>query len=414
MKVALVSFEYPPDTAGGGIGTYVAQAARVLAEHGHYVEVFAASGSRRGHFDCAGFRLNLVQELDRKRFGVAIQPIFLIRHAEVGFHVVESPEYFADGREILKMNPQIAHVVKLHTPKQLLNQLNTCAPSIRGWLCHQKTWLGAMCRAKRPIRYRRFRPHMPRFTPFEQVEREYTLNCNLVVSPSQALLDWAVREWALDSSRTMVVPNPYIPSTHMLNLPIGSGNSVVGYFGKLEQRKGVDDLIEAIPRVLKDEPKTRFRFVGKASIHPGSTERFDVYLLRRLKRFRHAIEIVGPRSLDEMPEQYGKVDVCVFPSIWENFPNVCLEAMSAGRAIVASKAGGMAEMLEDGKHGLLIPPREPKAIADALVRLLRFPELRKEIGTSARKRVQEAYSNKNIGPQLERSYRIAMEFSKRK
>jgi glycosyltransferase involved in cell wall biosynthesis len=109
-----------------------------------------------------------------------------------------------------------------------------------------------------------------------------------------------------------------------------------------------------------------------------------------------------------MPEQYAAVRVCVLPSVWENFPNVCLEAMSAGRAIVASSAGGMAEMLEGGAHGVLIPPRDPKAIAESVIRLLRSPDLCQALGTSARKRVISAYSLERIGPELERSYQAAI------
>jgi glycosyltransferase involved in cell wall biosynthesis len=114
-----------------------------------------------------------------------------------------------------------------------------------------------------------------------------------------------------------------------------------------------------------------------------------------------------------MPEQYAAVDICVFPSVWENFPNVCLEAMSAGRAIVASSAGGMAEMLEGGVHGILIPPCNPKVIAEGVIRLLRSRELRQALGASARQRVLSAYSLEKIGPQLEQSYEVAIALNKK-
>ena len=67
-----------------------------------------------------------------------------------------------------------------------------------------------------------------------------------------------------------------------------------------------------------------------------------------------------------MHKEYAKVAVCVFPSIWENFPNVCLEAMSAGRGIAASWNGGMAEMLDAGHCGLPFPPNSPQRLAQAV------------------------------------------------
>ena len=92
-----------------------------------------------------------------------------------------------------------------------------------------------------------------------------------------------------------------------------------------------------------------------------------------------------------MPAEYSRVDICVFPSYWDNFPNVCLEAMAGARAVVGSSAGGMAEMLADGA-GLLVEPRSPDQLADAVIRFLRSPELRRSCGEKARKVVLERYS----------------------
>ena len=210
----------------------------------------------------------------------------------------------------------------------------------------------------------------------------------------------------------MVVPNPYVPSRQLLDLKARQDNRlVVGFVGRLEHRKGVTDLVDAIPRILNAEPDTHFRFIGRVLSHPGTLEPFDAFVGRKLRRSQDKVRIVGASSLDEMPREYSLLDICVFPSIWENFPNVCLEAMAAGRAIVASQAGGMAEMLEGGAHGILIPPREPKAIAEGVVRLLRSPDLRHSMGARARQRVLTAYNGETVGPQLERSLETAIALS---
>ena len=412
MKIAFVSYEYPPDTAFGGIATYVRQAAMLLAGRGHTVEVFAASARRSGHFQDGSIGLNLVGEMDRMKFAEAITPIFSKRHETCRFDVMESPDYHADGRLIRKSHPRLAQVVKLHTPIELLEFSGLARPDWRGWLRHYKVQARMVCgafrRLQRPVRVRTFCPHRLQLLDLHQLERNHARGCDLLVSPSQALADWTVRQWSIPATRIMVVPNPYVPSTRILAIPVGGAGNIVGYFGRLEHRKGVADLIEAIPLILQVKPDTRFRFVGGIESHPGTLEKYDVYLKRRLKRFQKSIEITGALPLDQMAEQYAAVDVCVFPSVWENFPNVCLEAMAAGRAIVASSAGGMAEMLEGGLHGTLIPPRNPKAIADGVLCLLESPEKRLAMGTSARQRLLDAYSLEKVGPQLERSFEAAI------
>jgi glycogen synthase len=412
LRIAYISYEYPPDTAFGGIATYVRQAAVLLAHRGHSVEVFAASGLRGGYFEDGKIGVNLVEEMDRTKFGEAILRIFSERNKTSKFDVVESPEFFADGMGIRKSYPRVAHVVKLHTPHELLGKVGALRPTISERLRHNYFQLRMVCGALRKLqRPARFQPHpacRKEPSPLIKLERAYACGCDLVVSPSQALADWAMREWSIAPSRIMVVPNPYVPSDELLNVPIKGNGKVVGFFGRLEQRKGVSDLIKAMPIILRAEPEARFRFVGAAGHYPGTGERFDIYLLRQLRHYRNAIEFVGACPLNQMPEQYGAVNVCVFPSIWENFPNVCLEAMAAGRAIVGSSAGGIAEMLENGVHGILIAPQNPKAIAEGVLRLLQSPELRQSLGASARKRLVTAYNVEMVGPQLERSFETAM------
>jgi len=416
MRIAFATFEYPPDTAFGGIATYVRQAALLMSSRCHSVEIFAASPQRSGRFEDGNLILNLVKETNCQKFSNAVVNVFAERNNFRKFDVVESPECSPDGHKIRNAYPRLAHVAKLHTPCKLLDMIGRPRPKISSWLRHNYFQsciiLGALRRLRLPSGYQIHPQSWSGLSHFYEQEKNFVLNAESAVSPSQALADWASNEWKLHFSRTMVVPNPYIPSARLLSLPIGGCRKVVGFFGRLEERKGIADLIEAIPLILRAEPEARFRFVGKAIAYSGTGELYDIYLMRRLRRFRDSLQIVGCCSLDQMPDQYNAVDVCVFPSVWENFPNVCLEAMSAGRAIVATNAGGMAEMLEGGAHGVLIPPRDPKAIAEGVIRLLRAPDLRQTLGTSARRRVLSAYSLETIGPQLEQSYERAIAVSR--
>jgi glycogen(starch) synthase len=405
MHIAIISYEFPPDTGGGGIGTYSREVARLLCESGHLVEVFAASNVRKGWIQEEGYRVNFVSGSSKLTFAKEVVSPFSERHATVKFDVVEGPEYGADGREVLSTFPLVPHVVKLHTPSELVRHANHCRLQPIGWMRHRS---GQMRKALEDL-VRGDRTFSITNPGNEVNERAYAEQCDQVVSPSRALLDWAMENWSVSADQTMVVPNPYRPSEEMLKIPIRARGMCVGFMGRLEYRKGVQDLVEAIPHVLHAEPSATFRFVGEPVLHPGTREMFDRYIRRKLGQFGDRITIAKPRPLTQMYLEYAAVDVCAFPSIWENFPNVCLEAMASARAVVGSEAGGMSEMLGEG-CGMLIPPRSPKRLAEAIVEFLRSPELRFSAGLMARRRVLERYS-RSVLPMVEQSYQRAIRLS---
>ncbi len=83
--------------------------------------------------------------------------------------------------------------------------------------------------------------------------------------------------------------------------------------------------------------------------------------------------------------------------------------MVAARAVIGSSAGGMAEMIDDGRTGLLVPPRNPRAIADALIRLLRDPKSLAQFGLAARAHVLATYGSNQVGPLQENTLTRAIE-----
>ena len=102
-------------------------------------------------------------------------------------------------------------------------------------------------------------------------------------------------------------------------------------------------------------------------------------------------------------------DICVFPSLWESGPFVCLEAMAAARGIVGTSSGGMADLLEGGQFGELVPPRQPARIAFSVKKLLANPDLRMSLGSAARDRLLADYGDEHIGSLQEASYLRAIE-----
>jgi glycogen(starch) synthase len=241
------------------------------------------------------------------------------------------------------------------------------------------------------------------------VERKTTLLADEVTSPSQALLNWTSEAWALDRAKTRVIPNVFEPSASLLSLSPERDSRTVCFVGRLEVRKGVLELAKAIPMVLARSPDARFVFVGRSLPHPSTGEPLDEVILKIAgPAAARSITFAGGVNSDQVSGYLAASAVAVFPSYWENFPYVCLEAMSAACAVIGSNAGGMAEIIDDNRTGLLVAPRSPRQIVTAIIDLLNSPAKRAAMGAAARARVVENYSSEAIAPLQEASYRLAI------
>lgn len=403
MHIAFISYEYPPDTAVGGIATYVEQAAAMLAARGHDVEVFAAGRGRGGTEAEGGVLVHRLQDPDAAGDGTAdfsarIAPVFAARHRDAPFDVLEGPEYRAEARDAVRLVPDIPLVVKLHTPSFVLRSLNTALYSpARRTLSAAKSLL------------RRERPFYD-YRPQEDPERAHCLDADEVAAPSRAIGEKVQQAWGLDPEKMAYFPLAYVPADALLHVPLANQTNRVTYYGRLEMRKGVVDLAEAVPLILEACPQAKFRFVGRSLPSPKMGVDMKTFLSQKLIRQSRAVEFWDPVPPGEVPALLAETDVCVFPSLWESFGYTCLESMAAGRGVVAADPSGMAEMLrENGRdYGRLVPPQSPPEIAAAVAALLQDPARRREYGAAARQRVLEHYNLSRVGALQEESYRRAM------
>ncbi|WP_009630095.1 glycosyltransferase family 4 protein [Synechocystis sp. PCC 7509] len=396
MKIAFITFEYPPDTADGGIATYVKQAVNMLQLRGNQVEVFAASRQRSGsETESNGAVIHRIKHENlRVDFAQPIAQVFARRHREIGFDVLEGPDYGADSRFAVQLVPDIPLVIKLHTPYALIAQFNK--PSLRQTLRRKLNF------------YRRG------ISPFIDIERVHALAADEIASPSQAIGNKLIDLWKLDPNKVNVFPYPYIPAPESLTIPVDTLTNTVSFIGRLEIRKGVIDLAKAIPIILAKHPQTKFRFVGSTQKSPNPQQSMLEYLQELLQPYLKSIEFTGQIPPEQIPSALSVTDICVFPSIWESFGFVCLEGMSAGRGVVGSNSGGMAEIISSNEFGRLVPPESPQKIASAVIELLDDPKLRQQLGSAARARVMEQYNIDRIGSLQEESYRRAIARKKAK
>ena len=394
LKIAFISYEYPPDTAVGGIATYVYQAAQLLQKRGHHVEVFAGSHQQAGTTLEDGILVHRLCERDRNRFPDRIGKVFADRHSIAPFDVLEAADIYAEARSAVQHCPDLPLVLKLHTPMFLCQQLGGMGVPLYN---RTRFSISAIRRGNNPFKQQKYNPQT-------DIECLHALEADEVVILTEDMVDKVIRVWGIDPTKVSQIPNPYIPSDALLRIPADTTTNVVTFIGRLELRKGILDLARAIPLILKECPDVRFRFVGKNQGSPNPKFTMQEFLQRRFTAYDHAVEFLDAVPLEHIPSILSSTDLCVFPSIWENFPNVCLEAMAAARGIVGSSAGGMAEMLDHGTVGKLVAPQQPKQIADAVIELVKNPALRMQMGEAARDRLLTEYGLDRIGQLLENSY----------
>ncbi|PTY06946.1 glycosyltransferase family 1 protein [Opitutaceae bacterium EW11] len=402
MRIAFISYEFPPDTAFGGIATYVAQISRSLAAAGAEVEVFCGSPTKTEEsVDEHGVRVTRIK-VDRMVFPTAIVPAFIKRHRSKAFDVIEGPDFLAEARYVTRALPHLPYVVKLHTPFYFARKFGRF-PYNREQFRNdiRLLWYVAKTRNVRALASQE--------NPLFREERNHLLNADEIAAPSRAIANIIVRSWGADPQKISLVPYTYEPPPEMLAIPIETQTKRISFVGRLEWRKGVQDLAPAIPLILERHPDARFRFVGATGASPFAGMSMQDYLCSQLaKRHLERLEFTGKVPLHRVPHYLADTDICVFPSRWESFGFVVLEAMSAGRAVVCTGNGGMAELVDGGEYGLLVPPKSPRDIANRINYLLDNPSARHEIGRRARTEGLRRFTSSSVIPVQLQSYERAI------
>lgn len=181
------------------------------------------------------------------------------------------------------------------------------------------------------------------------------------------------------------------------------------YVGRLSKEKGVEYLIKSIPKVMKEFPKVKLGIAGW-----GDEEENLKKLVQDLG-LDNSIKFLGEISHNIIEKEYKRSSIVIVPSVWpEPFGLIGPEAMSVGRPIIATNVGGIPEWLDDGRTGLLVPPKDSDAIAEKVIYLLKRPKLMQKMGISGRKRVEKEFNIEDYAKEVENVYKKIIQESKRK
>lgn len=394
MRVLMLSWEYPPVVIGG-LGRHVHALATRLTELGHEVVVLCRHE--------AGTDAATHPTTDLRHEGVRV-----VRVAEDPTHLVFEKDLVAwtlamghgmvrAGLALLRdWRPDVVHahdwlvthpavalaehagvplVATVHATEAgrhsgwLSQPLNQQIHSVEWWLANRADALITCSAAMRA-----------------EVSHLFEVPPATVIHNGIEPRGWRVSPAAVRAARARHAP---------------SGEPLVLYFGRLEWEKGVHDLLGALPRIRRSFPGARLVVAGQ-----GRQASALVTQARKL-RVRRSVDFVGHLPDRELVACLAAADVVVLPSRYEPFGIVALEAAAAGAPLVASTAGGLAEVVVDGETGLAVTPGDVAGIAAAVRQVLSDPAAAARRARTARARLAKEFDWRRIAEQTVAVYESA-------
>jgi glycosyltransferase involved in cell wall biosynthesis len=198
------------------------------------------------------------------------------------------------------------------------------------------------------------------------------------------------------AARTQIIGNPV--SVPLSIPPLRRPARRVLFLAWLQKEKGVLDLMKAMPIVLRSVPEATFVLAGTGDID-------SIMDLARSLRVEQAVRLSGWVDGIEKDNLLREADVFVLPSYYEGLPVGVLEAMACGVPVVATRVGGIPDVIEDRVSGLLVEPGQPEALARSIIAILADDALRNRLREAAHSEVRKRYSTETVIKELETLYR---------
>ncbi len=391
MHVAFLSIDSHSGSSGGGIASYVAVMAEALVRAGHRATVISLGRSTQSHVE-GQVRIHQVSQPNLHWY--FYRCLFKTSLAAVVREIEWSHRLWSKLAEVHEQDP--VDVVEACESGLFWRRLLAKAPPtvVRGH--------GSPKSAKRAV-------GAP-VSIGERITRMLELAAMRRVQAITAVSRYQARQIADELKRPegkiSVVPNPVSPtllhtlSTEVRSSPVGDGARVL-YTGRIEDRKGTIPFLESVSGVSTAFPDVQYLIAGgrHVSIDDAALER----VLDQDDRRAH-VQLLGHVPWQELAGLYSKASVFVMPSYYEPFGISCLEAMAFELPVVATTAGGLPEVVENGVTGILVAPGDSNALAAAIVSLLGDPMRAQQMGRAGRERVLAHFTADNIARQMVRVY----------
>jgi glycosyltransferase involved in cell wall biosynthesis len=368
MRLVLVSQEYPPETARGGIGTQTHAKAHGLARLGHRVFVIShAPDEQPREYDDGPVKVIRVTGYNRcapvhtleawwLTHSMSVAAALAALHEQVPIDLVDFPEYGAEGFVwLLNRNEghRIPAVIQLHGPLAMLAD-TVGWPETDSELYRVGTFMEGTC-----LRL-----------------------ADAVFSSGACSADWCARVYAIPRERIAVMHTGLDVEHFSPRAVEKAKRPTIVFVGRLSRSKGVLTLVEAALRLAARYPRLQLRLIGRG----------DADLLDHIRGLTAAagqpdvIDLVGFVNREDLPEHLSRAQVFAAPSTYEGGPGfVYLEAMACGLPVIACSGSGATEAVTHDETGLLVPPGDLDALVAALDRLLGDHASRNTMAARARR-----------------------------
>jgi glycosyltransferase involved in cell wall biosynthesis len=392
LKILFLSIEYPPETGGGGIGSYLAEMAPALAARGHEVHVLScAVAQEKRDYLIEGVHIHRRKQIKIPGIGI-VERAFRIprtiwrfqnglstyleyKRLGLNFDVVEHPDGGAEGWlfALLHTMPLVGH---LHTPLPLITKHSQLPVTLDISLA-------------------------------SSLENFAIRKSDVITSPSRFLVNVLKDVGWLNNMNIEIIP--YSINWPMWNAPLSPSDAppTVLFIGRLERLKAPEILAQAISIIRKEIPEARALFVGRSKGQRDGLP-YDKWLKRSYPS-ESGCQFIGQVARHELIDILSRCRVLALPSFHDNYPMVTLEAMASGRPVVVTSTSGTAEFVEAKGTGRVIPPGDAEALAEALHPFLEDADYAKLVGQGARSKIQEFLNPDGIAAERENIYQKAIE-----
>jgi glycosyltransferase involved in cell wall biosynthesis len=358
------------------------------------------------NMDIGGTELNAVrtaERLDPSRFALSIVSLcdhgpLLARYRDRGIPVLCLPLHRLHGSHAVR---QAVRLVRFLTRERVdIVHSHDVYNNVFSTLCSRLS--------RRPvvIASRRWLDEVPR-SSLRTANRVAYRFADCVLTNSESIAELVVARERVRRSRVAVVPNfvddqAFVPpppeerARFLFELGVPTDSFVVGCVASLRPVKNHELLLHAIANLRARWPALHLVLVGEGDARPSLEAR------ARQLGLAGVVHFAGLRPNE--PNLHHLFDLSVLSSRSEALPNSLVEAMAAGRPVVATRVGGVADVVRDGETGLLVAPGDVDAFGRAIESLLRDPELRSKYGRAARERAKTTFQARRVIPMLESLY----------
>jgi glycosyltransferase involved in cell wall biosynthesis len=371
MRIALVSQEYPPETAHGGIGSQMQAKARGLASLGHEVHVISTGLDGQSYegddggvhviriagFDARFFKRLYTESARWVIYSTAVAAAIIELNSRAPLDLLVFPELGAEAFVHLLNRTAynyVPTVIQLHGPLVMLAQ-TVGWPAVDSEHYRVGTFMEGTC-----LRL-----------------------ADAVYSSSHCSADWCVRHYGIPRSDITILHTGVDTRLFRPGLAPKAERPTIVFVGNLVEKKGVASLVDAALRLAPRFPGLRLRLFGR-----GEADYIEEELWARVRAAGRPelLEVVGFVPRDELPQHLCRAHVFAVPSVYEGGPGfVWLEAMSCGLPVIACRGSGVTEVVRHEENGLLVPPDDVEALVLALGRLLQDPAWGAALGARGRR-----------------------------